>query len=181
MKKLIHALVVAGLMAATGGVVMAQPGDMMGHGDKMSQRSQAKMAQMQAKHLTNIKAKLKITPAQEAAWSAFAESMKPSDDMKPQRPDHTELNKLPTPERIDAMRALHKGRMASMEAAMDKRGEATKTFYAVLSTEQKTVFDTEFARMGHGAGHGMHGQMKGPMKGQMNGQEGVKPAAAAKP
>jgi Spy/CpxP family protein refolding chaperone len=42
---------------------------------------------------------------------------------------------------------MHKEHMAVMEAAMDKRAEATKTFYATLSAEQKKTFDEEHARM----------------------------------
>ena len=160
MKKLIHSLVLTGLLATAGGMAFAQADGMMGH-DGMGRGDPAKMAQMHARHLSDLKAKLKITPAQESAWSTFAESMKPPADMMGKRPDPAELDKLTTPERIDKMRALHKERMAAMEAAMDKHAEATKTFYAVLSPEQKKVFDAEFARMSHHGdrGHKMeHGQ-----------------------
>ena len=171
MKKLIQSLVIAGLMASAGGVALAQAGDMMGHGGKHG--NPAKMAQMHAKHLADLKAKLKITAAQEPAWTTFAESMKPGANMMGKRADHSEMDKLATPERIDKMRALHKERMAAMDAAMDKRGEATKTFYATLSPEQKKVFDDAFAQMGQ---RGEHGE-----RGRMMGHDGSKPAAPAKP
>lgn len=145
MKKLIQSLVIAGVMATAGGAVFAQmDGGMMGHGGM--QGDPAKMAQMHAKHLSDLKAKLKITASQEAAWNTFADSMKPPADMG-KRPDRAEMDKLTTPERIDKMRAMHKERMATMEAAMDKRAEATKTFYAALSPEQKKTFDAEHAKM----------------------------------
>jgi periplasmic protein CpxP/Spy len=153
MKKLIQSLLVAGLMASAGGVALAQADGMMGH-DGMRHADPAKMAQMHAKHLSELKAKLKITASQEAAWTSFTDAMKPPADMLVQRPDHAALDKLSTPERIDKMRALHKERMAAMEAAMDKRGDATKTFYATLSAEQKKVFDAEFAKMGQRGEHG---------------------------
>jgi Spy/CpxP family protein refolding chaperone len=162
MKKLIQSLVLAGVLATAGGVAFAQTDGMMGH-EGMGHGDPAKMAQMHARHLSELKAKLKITPAQEAAWNTFAESMKPPVDMMGKRPDPAELDKLTTPERIDKMQALHKERMAAMEAAMDKHGEATKTFYAVLSPEQKKVFDADFAKMGHRGerGHKMeHGADK---------------------
>jgi protein CpxP len=47
--------------------------------------------------------------------------------------------------------------MNDMNAAMDKRGDATKTFYATLTPEQQKVFDTHMmrpqgkGRMGMGA------------------------------
>ena len=138
-------------MAATGSAAFAQMGDgMMKHGG-MHHGDPAKMAQMHAKHLADLKAKLKITASQEAAWNTFAEAMKPPADRMAKRPDHAEMDKLSTPERIDKMRALHKEHMAAMEANMDKRGDATKSLYAALSPEQQKAFDTEFAKMGqHG-------------------------------
>jgi Spy/CpxP family protein refolding chaperone len=159
MKKLIQSLVVAGVLAAAGGAAFAQMGEgMMGH-DGMQHRDPAKMAQMHAKHLAELKTKLKITASQEAAWNAFAEAMKPPTDTMNKRPDRAEMDKLTTPERIDKMRALHKEHMTAMEANMDKRAEATKTFYAALSAEQKQTFDAEHAKMGRRGEeqHRMHG------------------------
>jgi hypothetical protein len=102
---------------------------------------------MHAKHLADLKAKLKIAASQETAWGTFAEAMKPPADMMNKRPDRAEMDKLTTPERIDKMRAMHKEQMITMEAAMDKRAEATKTLYAALSAEQKKTFDAEYAKM----------------------------------
>lgn len=171
MKKLIQTLALAGVMVAAGGAAFAQmDGGMMGH-DGMH-GDPAKMEQTHTKHLNDLKAKLKITASQEAAWSTFATSMKPPADMG-KRPDRAEMEKLTTPERLDKMRAMHKERMAAMEAGMDKRAEATKAFYAVLSPEQKKVFDAEHSKMDHPRDGGRHG--KGP-HGDMEG----KPAPAAK-
>jgi Spy/CpxP family protein refolding chaperone len=71
------------------------------------------------------------------------------------------MMKLPTPERIDQMRALHQQHTAQM----DQRGEAAKAFYATLSPEQKKRFDEQTARMmarrggmgGDYHDHGHHG------------------------
>jgi Spy/CpxP family protein refolding chaperone len=71
-----------------------------------------------------------------------------------QRPDRAEFARLTTPERIDRMRAMRSERIAEM----DKRGDATKTFYASLTPEQKKVFDQETLR---GRGEGRHGHRKG--------------------
>ena len=169
MKKLIQSLVVAGLMAGAGGMAFAQAGGMMEH-DGMHHGDPAKMAQMHAKHLADLKAKLKITASQEGAWTTFADSMKPPVDMMGKRPDPAELDKLSTPERIDKMRALHKERMTAMEAAMDKRGDATKALYAALTPEQKKVFDAEFAKMG-----------KHAERVHMMGHDDSKPVPPAKP
>jgi hypothetical protein len=153
MKKLIQSLVIAGVLATAGSAAFAQmDGGMMGHGG-MHPMEPAKMEQMHAKHLADLKAKLKITATQEAAWTTFADAMKPPADMMGKRPDRAEMDKLTTPERIDKMRAMHKEHMSTMEAAMDKRGDATKALYAALSPEQQKAFDAEFAKMGPRGGH----------------------------
>ena len=169
-------LLLAGLLTATGGAVMAQtpppgPAGMRApeatrdapHADgKMGQRDPAKMQAMMAKRAADMKAKLKITPAQEPAWTAFTASMKPPAGgmgwgMSPEQ--RAEMDKLTTPERIDKMRAQRTQRMAEMNTLADQRGEATKVFYAQLSAEQKAVFDAEHKKRGmhHEGRHGgMH-------------------------
>ena len=103
-----------------------------------------------AKRLGALKQKLQLSGAQEASWNSYVEALKPTPR---QRPDRAEFAKLSTPERIDRMRALRTARMAEM----DKRGDATKTFYAALSADQKKVFDDETARRGrHGKGGHHH-------------------------
>ncbi len=163
MKPVFKSLIIAGLLATAGFAAYSQsPGGMgmmdhdgggrMGH---MGQRDPAKMEQMMAKRAADLKAKLKITPAQEGAWTAFTSAMKPPADMMAKRPDRAEMDKLTTPERIDKMQALRTQHMADMQANMAKRDEATKTFYGTLTAEQKKVFDAEHARMGsHDQGKG---------------------------
>ena len=113
---------------------------------KMQERMQQHMAQRQAQ----LKQKLQITPAQESAWTAYVAAMQPPANM--QRIDRAEFARLTTPERIDRMRALRAGH----HAEMDKRGEATKTFYAALTAEQKKVFDAENLRGRRGGHHRGH-------------------------
>lgn len=112
----------------------------------------AKMQEHMQKRQADLKAKLKLTAAQESAWTTFSASMQPPPH--PPRPDKAAMEKLTTPERIDKMRAMH----AEHGAQMDKRAEATKAFYAVLSPEQQKVFDAN--AMPHG-GHGEHGGREG--------------------
>ena len=110
----------------------------------------AKMQAMMAKRQAALKETLKITAAQEGAWSAFTSTMQPSAEMHNRRKEmRAEMDKLTTPERIDKMRALRTQR----DAEMDKRAGATKTFYAALSPEQQKVFDAQHIGRGH-AGHG---------------------------
>jgi periplasmic protein CpxP/Spy len=170
-------LVLAGLIALPAAAVMAQasapatapaaptaapaqaaPADKDAHaqGHHMGKHDPAKMQARVAKRQAALKEKLKITSAQEPAWTAFTAAMKPpANAMRDRHAQHAELQKLPTPERIDKMRALRTQHMAEMSKVMEQRGDATKTFYAALTPEQKKTFDAEAAQRGgrHGGDH----------------------------
>ena len=117
----------------------------------------------QQKELEAFKAELKLTPAQEPAWAAFTAAMQPGE--RSARLGRADMEKLTTPERIDRMRAMR----AQQAAEADRRGEATKTFYAALTPEQQKTFDSRGQNMrGKGGqrsdwGHdnGRHGGMRG--------------------
>lgn len=177
--KSINGLILAGLLASTG-AAMAQGTDAAPaalkpatsasasqnvrphHGEhRMGNRDGAKMQDRMAKRQAELKAKLKITPAQEGAWSTFTAAMQPPAPMmrgeRPMATQRAELDKLTTPERIEKMQALRTQRMNEMNAEMNKRGEATKAFYAALSPEQQKTFDAEHRKMGERPGNGHHG------------------------
>jgi protein CpxP len=151
MKPAFKTLVIAGLLAGAGFSAIAQKhGTEDGQGDgrpAMHRMDPAKMEEMHAKRSAELKAKLKITAAQESAWTAFTTSMKPPAPKA--RPDinQEELAKLPTPERLDKMKALRTEHATSRTSEMEQRDQAVKTFYATLTPEQKKVFDGEFAKM----------------------------------
>jgi periplasmic protein CpxP/Spy len=133
-----------------------------GDGPSMRERMFGNHQERMAKRQAELKAKLKITPAQEGAWTTFAASMQPpAGGMMGMRHDpkvKADMDKLTTPERIDKMQAMRAERMKTMGAEMDKRAAATKAFYAVLSSEQKTVFDAITPHGGrHGGMGGEHG------------------------
>jgi len=162
MKALHTTLVTAGLLAVLGGSALAQmgPGGMHSpdgqqtpRNEKMREQMQTNMGERHARHLAELKGKLKLDASQEAAWKNFAESMHHAG--KPHAyPDRAALQKMTTPERIDQMQALH----AQHDAEMKKHGEATKSLYAGLNAEQKKIFDTETGRFmdRKGHAHGMH-------------------------
>ena len=174
----LQGLVLAGLLATIGASAMAQgaptappagpaaasrpagpPGEHMGRHDP------AKIQAWVAKRQAEMKAKLKITPAQEGAWTTFTAAMQPpAHGARPTPEQRAELDKLTTPQRIDKMRDMRTQRMTEMAANMDKRGEATKTFYAALTPDQQKVFDTEHKRHGGHGEHGEHGGRGGPQK-----------------
>lgn len=127
-------------------------------------RMQQKMAERQAA----FKTELKLTPEQEPAWNAFVAHTQPQ--ARPAR-DHTreDWSKLTTPQRLDKMQALK----AERDAAMAKRTDAIKSFYAALNADQQKVFDSKFMSGYQRAGmrgehgqhrhHGGHQRMGGPL------------------
>jgi len=127
-------------------------------------RMQQKMAERQAA----FKTELKLTPEQEPAWNAFVARTQPQ--ARPAR-DHTreDWSKLTTPQRLDKMQALK----AERDAAMAKRTDAIKSFYAALNADQQKVFDSKFmsgyqragmrGEQGQHRHHGGHQRMGGPL------------------
>lgn len=142
------ALCATAVLAGASGLAVARGGH---EGD--GPPSAAKMERMQqrmAKHQAELKAKLKLEPSQEAAWAAFAAATQPP---RFTRPDPAEMAKLTTPQRLDRMQA-HK---AERDAAMARRMDATRAFYAALTPQQQQVFDAETHHHGAHGGHGPHG------------------------
>lgn len=170
MKSIFKPVLVAALLAGAGFVAVTQvqaagePYDMHAgmehHMGGMGRMDPAKMQARHDKHMAELKAKLKLSAAQESAWTTFTTALKPPALAMVKRPDMAELSKLTTPERIDKMKALHAERMNAMNTEMDKRGDATKAFYATLTPEQKKVFDAQamprFGPEGRGEQHGRH-------------------------
>lgn len=158
-------LVLAGLLATIGIAATAQtaapaaPADQPAKSHMMHRHDPAKMQAFMAKRQAALKAKLQITPAQESAWTTFTANMQPP-ARTGERPDRAAFDKLTTPERIDRMRAMR----AERDTRMDKRADATKTFYAALTPEQQKVFDANTMRGGPG-GHHPHGFGDQPHKG----------------
>ena len=178
MKSVFKPLLIAGLLATAGFTAFSQPmgmgggdctgmagsgGPMMGgmRHERMGQMDPARMQAWMDKRHAALKAQLKLTAAQESAWTTFTAAMKPPADMMAKRAEYAEMVKLPTPERIDKMKALRTQHMADMTAAMDKRGEAAKAFYATLTPEQQKLFDA------HAMGpQNARGRMGGPRDGK---------------
>ena len=149
----------AAMIATAGMATYAQPAH---NGPQMDPAKRAEYTAKRAEHVAKrqaeLKQKLGITSAQESAWSSFTSATKPGE--RKARMDREAFSKLSTPDRIDQMRSMRNARIAEM----DRRADATKAFYAVLTPAQKTVFDTESAKRGHRegmrgqGGHGHHGR-----------------------
>lgn len=165
MKSIRTTLIATALMAGLTGLALAQnttaPADntRVGRMEKMREHKIEHQGERHTQHLAELKAKLNLQAAQEPAWNTFTQSMQHPARMA--RPERASLEKMTTPERLDMMQTIK----AQRDAHMQQRTEATKTFYAGLSSEQKQVFDQETARMikgsdmhatKHQGGHGKH-------------------------
>lgn len=148
MKPVFKTVLLAGLLASITALSQAQPaaGQDPGPASDVRPHLQERMQERIHQREADLKAKLKLTPEQDGAWAAFATAMKPPATIR--RPDRAAMDRLSTPERLDKMRELRKQR----DAEMDKREDATRTFYATLNPEQKKIFDANTARPFHNRG-----------------------------
>jgi Spy/CpxP family protein refolding chaperone len=132
-------LSLAAVIAATSTLALAQPMQGRQHADPAAM--QQRMAARYEQHMANLKALLKITPEQEAAWKDFTASMQPTGPQA--RMSRAEIGQLTAPERAELMQQ----RAAVRDARMQQRGEAVKAFYAQLTPEQQKAFDQHAQKM----------------------------------
>jgi len=139
-----------------------------GHAVTAEQRAahQAKRAEFRAKHAerqaaraAKLRADLKLTSQQEPAFAAFLAAGKPAARPQGQAAgkapgERARFAALPAPQRMAHVVERQKQRTARMEARL----AALNNLYAVLTPEQKKVFDSQPTRGGfgkrHGGGHG---------------------------
>ncbi|MBB1604156.1 Spy/CpxP family protein refolding chaperone [Variovorax sp. UMC13] len=116
-----------------------------------------RMQERRVKHLADLKAKLKLSAAQEGAWTTFTTATQPPAPpaaRADREAARAEFAKLTTPQRLDRMQA----RQSERAARFAQRADATRTFYAALTPEQQKTFDTEALKHGpRGHGHRGHG------------------------
>ena len=99
------------------------------------------------KRLETLKADLKLSVNQEAAWTEWVGKIK--GDRKAWKERHENVESwanLSAPERMEKMLAFSKEHIAKQEARL----AATKTFYATLSPEQRLILDKGFKFEHHG-------------------------------
>ena len=179
-RTVIASLIAAAALAASGSLVYAQtptpsperghhsggPGEhggMMGHGMRGGHERHVEFSNPAARvegHLAALKVELKITPAQENAWQAYADKTRQQAAARTAQHAQWKGNKpadnVSAPERLAQRTAFMKQAIAGMEA----RTAAVTELYAVLTPEQKALADKQFTR-GHGGqfrrgGHGHH-------------------------
>lgn len=124
-------------------------------GQKMDREQRhAKRAARSAARQQQLHDALALSTTQQAAWSSYSAAIKPQP--RGQRIERAAMAAMPAPQRIEQRLDMARQRMAAMQARL----AATTRFYAVLTPEQKKVFDA--TTVGHGQrGHGKQRQMRG--------------------
>jgi Spy/CpxP family protein refolding chaperone len=120
--------------------------DQAGHAAGHEQRHK-KMAERFAKRQASLHDALKLTPSQETAWAAYQQATKPA--AKGQHGERAAWKALSAPARMEKMIAMSKQHTSMMESRL----AALNTFYAVLTPEQKKVFDEQSQGRKHGGHH----------------------------
>jgi Spy/CpxP family protein refolding chaperone len=149
--------VVAGVALSVAAATYAQPFGGMGHGygpgmgmgpghGAMAGVNHAAMADAR---LSDLKAQLKITTGQEAAWQAFATQAQAQAASMQAMHAQMQPGTGTAPERMAQRTAAMQQRAAGMAAMTN----AFSALYAVLTPEQKAIADQNVGMMGPG---GMH-------------------------
>ncbi len=112
----------------------------------------ARFAERLATHQAKLHDKLKLTAEQEPAWNTYVAAIAPPAGAAPI--DRAAFAQLSAPEKMEKWLTLSKEHIVLQENHL----AALKTFYAVLTPEQKSVFD-HHASAGW---HGMRGREHGP-------------------
>lgn len=95
------------------------------------------------KRLADLKQKLNLKPTQQSAWDTFSAAFTAQAKGQAQARENMrsgsrdDYEKLSTPAKMEKMAAM----MRSSADSLSKTASDTKTFYEVLTSEQKTIFD----------------------------------------
>jgi Spy/CpxP family protein refolding chaperone len=101
------------------------------------------------KRLEALKTELKLNASQETAWNEWAAKIKGDHEgWEEKRKEMESWASLTVPERMEKKIAFSKEHIAKQE----ERLAATKTFYVVLTPEQRQIFDKGFMFEHHGGG-----------------------------
>jgi Spy/CpxP family protein refolding chaperone len=135
----------SGAYAADSSAPMAPPEGMT---QQHEHRDPAKHAEMVDRHLQKLHDALNLQPAQEAAWTRYADTIKAEcAAMQPGMDDNAAL-----PERLQ-----HRIQMSEKHlAALKKQAVAAKALYKVLTPEQQQILNQKTSH--HGWGERMHPQ-----------------------
>ncbi len=130
-------------MPGAGGSAASPMGGEMGRMMEMMRPMMAGGMGMPFEHVEGriayMKAELKITDAQSAPWTAFADTMRA--DASAMKTMHERMGKAPMPTTMPDRMAARRKMMSERMAMMDRSEASMKALYAALSTGQRTTFD----------------------------------------
>ena len=157
--------VVAGIALAVAAVTYAQPfggmgqgyGPGMGMGPGHRAMAGVDPAAMADAHLSDLKAQLKITTGQEAAWQTFAAQAKAQAASMQAMRAQMQQGTGTAPERMAQRAAAMQQRAAGMTAMTN----AFSALYGILTPEQQAIADQNVGMMGPGGMHRGHGAHAG--------------------
>lgn len=109
----------------------------------------ARMAEHFAARQARLHDALKLSAAQETAWTTYQNAIRPQ--TPPAHPDRAAFKAMSAPARLQAMIDLAKQHTAQME----QRLPALTAFYDQLTPEQKQVFDHFTSHHGREGHHGL--------------------------
>lgn len=158
-KSLVIALAVIGMGSALAAAAPEGRHGQAAHQEQSQEQRQAKWAERSAKRQAALHDSLKLSAVQEPAWAAFVAGTGPKAHRT--REERGAWAGLSAPARMEKRLAMAKEHIAAMETRLT----ALNRFYAVLTPEQKKLFDANSMRGGHGMRHGQHrrhGQHKMP-------------------
>jgi hypothetical protein len=163
MKKSIGLIVLSAALGGTGAAALAQG---MQRGPQEAQRPHeprafSKPTERVEARLAYLKTALKITPAQEAQWNAYAQSVRKDAGEREQklaewRQKHDAARQGGEQPRPSALERLDRQQkfLAAASAKLNERIAAIKPLYASLSAEQKKVADVVLVPGGRHGGFG---------------------------
>jgi len=103
----------------------------------------AGVAEQARYQLREFEEDLKLAPAQRPAWAAYSDKvLKLADDVSRTR-NAVRFPKGPAPEQLDFIAETLRNRLTAIEDIVD----AGKSFYAVLTPDQKAIADGRLARI----------------------------------
>lgn len=106
------------------------------------------------KHMARLHDALKLTTAQEAAWTEFSNKMQAvnMDNPKTDKAGHPDWKEMSTPDRLDKILAD----MKSHEKELAEHAATVRTFYGALTPDQQKIFDHRFQAYRHRHDHHSH-------------------------
>ncbi len=105
----------------------------------------AHSAERAAKRQAALHDKLGLSTAQEAAWKTFTDKLQALAPTAPAAAPTAAATATTAPERADRMVTF----LQTAQQRAVTRAQAVKEFYAVLSPEQQTIFDSQTQRHRH--------------------------------